>query len=189
LTVTVLETLKDICVLKGNPPAAVVTEFRKFGDGEFAASLLNLYLLGHVRRNRHLDFGTPGFWARWVLEYIPSSADNAPQLVVVGLRTTAEFKALQEAGFKHFHVMATPGTAQRRTPKEYNGTLSQLSQALDNDTHRKISAQRQGQRLNVVWNDDAVSPSGRFIPAKDFQESVLGAAPIMVGSDSVSQIL
>jgi hypothetical protein len=185
LSLTVLKTLQMTCELKGSPPSAALTEFRKFGDGEFVASLANLFFLGLVRKT-FPDFGTPGNWARIILENLPASDD---QLVVVGIRTTVEFKALQEAGFKHFHVMATPGTTQRRTPKEYNGALSQLAQALDNDTHRKISAQRQGQRLNVVWNDDSASPSGRFIPAKAFQERVLGAVPVMVGSDSVSQIL
>jgi hypothetical protein len=186
LSVTALEILKDLCFLKGTPPAKVISEFRKFGDGEFEPTLEKLLSLGRIRTS-WVGFASPGFWAQCVLDATPDNTED--QLIVVGVRTSVEFKALQAAGFKHFHVMATPGTAQRRTPTGYNGELSALSQALDSSTHKQISAQRNGQRLNVVWNDDSNPPSGRFISAAQFQKEVLGREENVVELDNVSQIL
>ncbi len=185
LSRTVEDVLKATCLLAGNPPAATLLEFRKFGDGEFAPTLANIFILGIIRRS-YPTFGTPGFWANLVLE--TGTGESGNQLVIVGVRTSVEFKALQSAGFSHYHIMASAHKVQQRTPKDYNQALSGLAQALDNDTHKKL-IQRAGPRLNVVWNDSANPPSPRLISAPEFKQSVLGAEPSVVGSDSVSQIL
>ena len=178
------ETLKETCVLTGNPPPATVSEFRKFGDGEFVPSLPNILFLGLLRKT-HPQFGTPGFWAQQILTALEKDI-TTKQVVVVGLRTSHEFKSLLAGGFVHYHAMCRPETARQRA--NVDETVSGLAPALDSDVHKKISLQRNGPCLNVVWTDAATPPSIRFVLEKEFKELVLGTEGV-VESDTVSQIL
>jgi hypothetical protein len=183
LNVFAANTLKATCTLAGEPPLEVINEFRMFGDGQYKATLENVLFLGLLRHSFE-TFGTPAFWVHQLIGALPK---NDQQVIVVGVRTSAEFAALKENGFTHYHAMCTPQAAAQRTqPGE---TASPLAAALNSDVMKKISAQRNGPRLNVVWTDSAPPPSSRFVLEKDFKEVVVGVTPSVVESDSISQIL
>jgi hypothetical protein len=177
------ETIKSTCSLIGDPAAETIAEFRAFGDGQFKPTLSYLFFLGLLRKN-FADFGTPGFWVRKAIEAL--DAGPSGQQIVVGLRTSAEFKALQEAGFTHYHVMCTATLARQRASQLE--TVSGLAPALDADVQQKISMKRNGPRLNVVWNDTIAPLSTRFVSVETFRKEVVGIDQSMVESDQV-QIL
>jgi hypothetical protein len=179
-------SLKTTCGLNGNPPASVITEFRKFGDGEYIPNLNNILQLGLLRRTAP-EFGTPAYWARTCILAAAHAVDGK-QVFVVGLRTVAEFKLLAEAGFVHYHVMCAPSTRAARTNP--NETASQLAPAIEADVQKKISVARTGPRLNVVWNDAGiVPPVQRFYSAESFRKEVVGFEAPVVESDLISQVL
>jgi hypothetical protein len=184
----VATALKAVGQLNGIPPAAIVNEFRKFGDGEYLLNLSNLFTLGQIRRLLGASFGTPAYWVRSVLSDVGTSvACDGKQVIVVGIRTAAEFKQLVESGFTHYHVMCSPATRMPRVKPEE--LASQLSVKLDADVQQKISRQRTGPRMNVVWNDSVVPPVQRFFSAEIFRKEVVGIEPVVVESDLVSQTL
>lgn len=185
-----MESLRATCMLQGNPPANLAQEFQDLGEGKYQLTLQNILFIG-LLRHEDPSFATPGYWARRaVLAAAALSAEVRP--IIVGVTTAAGMKTLQEQGYAHYHAMCSPATALQRTPPELrtaNAPANFLANALDADVHRKISAQRQGKRLNVVWTDTVAAPSGRFIPEKEFKEVVLCAPSPVVGSDSLSQAL
>jgi len=181
-------TLKNFCLLKGTPPPHVVTEFRKFGDGEYVPNLNNILQLGILRRQNAPEFGTPGCWAQVAITREGAEPSTTKQVIVVGLRTIAEFKALTEVGFAHYHVMCAPSTRQKQTNP--NETTSPLAPAIEADVQKKISVARTGPRLNVVWNDPGfAAPVQRFFSAESFRKEVVGIEPVAVESDTISQTL
>lgn len=98
-------------------------------------------------------FGQPGFWIRYML----STIENAGALVAItNITTAAEYSALKAAGFTHFHVMCSAQTYASRPKRQ--GANDSLAAALDQDAIKKISGQRQGPQLPVVWSDQVVPP-------------------------------
>lgn len=119
------------------------------------------------------DFGTPGFWIKLLVAFAGSV--NFPRVAITNVTTTAGFNALKEAGFQHFHVMTSPQAYMQRTKKP--GVDDRMAAALDQDAIRKVSAQRQGDRLPVIWNAPEASPSTRVWTVQEFLTS-LDAAPV-----------
>jgi len=145
------------------PTPALVKEFQAWSSGVVSAQYpqtLTRTLLESLIRKSFPTFGQPDYWINLVVE---QAEKTGGRVVVTGIDSIANFKALQQAGFAHYHVMLSNVTAQ-------NKTLSPdpLSDALDNDVIKKISFQKQGARLHVVWNDNQPSPSGRFYSLAEF---------------------
>jgi len=177
------DSLKATALLNGNPPANVVTEFRRFGDGEYAPTLQNIFFLGLIRRS-FPEFASPAFWVKQVLQALEHAVESdVKQVIVVGLRTSHEFKALLEAGFTHYHAMCSPALAKLREPA--GETVSGLAPALESDVQKKISVHKNGPRLNVVWTDTTNAPSTRFWNENDFKKDVVGTAPTVVESEAI----
>lgn len=103
-------------------------------------------------------------------------ASDAGLIAVTNVRYENEFKALQEAGFTHYHVMLSPGTWKQRlaekklTPEspECRNMSEKLAAAMDADVIRKLSAAKAGARLRVVWNDSAPQLSPRLYSTSQF---------------------
>jgi hypothetical protein len=116
-------------------------------------------------------FGTPGFWVRLLVE---SSAAIEGRVAITNVSTPGAFKALKDAGFTHFHVMTSPAAYMQRNKRP--GSDDRLANALDQDAIKKVSAQRQGEKLPVVWNATEAPPSARLWTVQEFLQS-LDAAP------------
>ena len=116
-------------------------------------------------------YGTPGFWMRLLVE-----AANAIEgrIAITNVGTPGAFKALKDAGFTHFHVMTSPQAYIGRNKKQ--GIDDRLANALDNDAIKKVSAQRQGDKLPVIWNAPDGPPSPRLWTVAEFLAS-LDSAP------------
>ena len=145
------------------PTPALVKEFQAWSTGIISPQYpqtLPRILLEALLRKTFPTFGQPDYWINLVVEQATKAGGR---VVVTGIDSIANFKALQQAGFSHYHVMLSNITAQ-------NKTLSPdpLSDALDNDVIKKISFQKQGSRLHVVWNDNQPSPSSRFYALAEF---------------------
>ena len=176
---TVRDTLVATARLKGEPSQIILEEFRNFGDGKYSPTLTNILFLGLIRRS-WADFGSRAFWARAALadrtDEIQDPAPVPSQLIVIGIRTSDEFKFLKDGGFTHYHVMCSPATALSRSKGRTE--VNSLAIALDNDVQKQISLHRQGPRLNVIWHDDTPAPApSRFMSVQEFREKVVGSAP------------
>lgn len=152
-----------LAALLGFSPAgnSLAKEFEAWAGGvvsqQYPETLSRLFWVNFLRHNGFKTFGTEGYWTAVALK--EATAAGLP-VVVHGVDTSAGFKELQKNGFTHFHVMCSSKTVTASDP---------LNLALDNDCIKKISAQKTGNRLRVIWADDSVpAPSPRFYSVNDF---------------------
>ena len=117
--------------------------------------------------------------------------NSAAKVAIVNARFVHEFEPLKAAGFEHWHVMCSPKTWEARLRKRdkmpgdaaVNDKSEHLAMSLDRDVIKKISAQRSGPMLRVIWNDEAAPPpSPRLYTTAQFLQSVAIDAST-VGSD------
>lgn len=102
------------------------------------------------------------------------------RIAITNVRFTNEFKALQSAGWVHFHCMCSSGTWLQRLAASglnskspaANDMSEKLAADLDANVTKQISQHRQGSMLHAVWNDDIPSPSPRLYSLKTFLEHV-----------------
>lgn len=115
------------------------------------------------------------------------SQNPGKRVIISGVRFVNEFKFLRAAGWNHYHVMASPATWQKRLVAakipETSPSLKDISEglaaSLDNDVTRKISQNRHGNQLHVIWNDpDVAAPSQRLLSLNQFlQELAIADIP------------
>jgi len=153
-------------VFGSKPTPAIAAEFAAWSRGEVTPQIpmtLTRTLLESLLKQKFPTFGQPDYWVALVENIAAEHLAKGQRVVVTGVDTTANFKALIKKGFVHYHVMLSNVTAQNRT-----ASPDPLSTALDNDVIKKISFQREGQRLHVIWNDNQPAPSGRFYSLAEF---------------------
>jgi hypothetical protein len=153
-------------VFGSTPTPAIAAEFSAWSQGVVTPQVpmtLTRTLLESLLKQKFPTFGQPDYWIALVDEIAARQLEKGLRVIVTGAGTTANFKGLIKSGFVHYHVMLSNVTAQNRT-----ASPDALSTALDNDVIKKISFQRDGTRLHVVWNDNQPSPSGRFYSLPDF---------------------
>jgi hypothetical protein len=156
------------------PTPAITAEYSAWSQGVNSVQVpmtLTRALLESLVRQKFPTFGQPDYWIALVENIAAEAIAKGLRVVVVGVDTAANFKALAAKGFVHYHVMLSNVTAQNRT-----ASPDPLATALDNDVIKKISFQRNGQRLHVVWNDNQPSPSGRFYALPEFLAEFQGPA-------------
>lgn len=117
-------------------------------------------------------FGSPGFWVRMLLE---SASAIEGRVAITNVSSPGAFKALKEAGFTHFHVMTSPAAYMQRAKRP--GANDSMANALDQDAIKKVSAQRQGEKLPVVWNAPEAPPSNRIWTIAEFLTVMNEEAP------------
>lgn len=144
-----------------------------YGEGlitkEFPVTIQRLLFISICDKWRHagnIEFGNPGYW----VNHLVTSIEPDQSVVVTGVTTTSDFKALLAQGFVHYHIMCSTKTmAQRpRNPRADD----RLAAAMDNDVIRKVSQQPRGDRLHAVWNDTTTAPGSRFYSVQDFLNAV-----------------
>lgn len=96
------------------------------------------------------------------------------RVAITNVRFVNEYKRLQELGWTHYHVMASPETRAKRVPVGGKSTdMSEgLANALNNDAMKKISQQPRGAKFRVIWNDTVPSPSPRLYSVAEFLHSL-----------------
>lgn len=155
------------------PTPAIAAEFYAWSSGVVSAQYpmtLTRVLLESLIRKSLPTFGQPDYWIQWVLSQAVTAEEAKKRVIVIGVESVANFKALQKAGFIHYHVMLSNLTAQNKAM-----TPNPLSDALDNDVIKKISFQKEGARLHTVWHDNQPCPSGRFYSLPEFLTEFQGA--------------
>jgi hypothetical protein len=165
-------------VFGSQPTPAIAAEFSAWSQGIITPQIpmtLTRTLLESLLKQKFPAFGQPDYWVALVENLASEALARGQRVVVTGAGTTANFKALLNKGFVHYHVMLSNVTAQNRTAQP-----DPLATALDNDVIKKISFQRDGQRLHVVWNDNQPAPSGRFYSLPEFLAEFQGM-PIAEG--------
>jgi hypothetical protein len=148
------------------PTPAIAAEFSAWSQGivdSKTPQTLTRTLLESLLKQKFPTFGQPDYWIAIVEGLAKDALAKGQRVVVTGIDTVANFKALGKKGFVHYHVMLSNVTAQNRQMSP-----DSLSTALDNDVIKKISFQRDGQRLHVIWNDNQPAPSSRFYSLPDF---------------------
>lgn len=169
----------------------LVNTIRAWGDGWITKDLpINPARLLFVERVRPMwpKFGHSGFWADHLLEYLEgemASEGMLPQAAVTNVTTTADFQALTSRGFKHFHVMCSVQTLGARTKRQ--GADDRLAAALDQDVTKKISQQRQGQRLRCVWSDSQPSPNPQRLYSVDSWLQEMNQKPVVLEGITVGE--
>ena len=153
-------------VFGSTPTPAIAAEFAAWSQGIVTPQVpmtLTRTLLEALLKQKFPTFGQPDYWVALVESLAAEHLARGSRVVVTGVDTTANFKALVKKGFVHYHVMISNTTAQNLPAQP-----DPLATALDNDVIKKISFQREGQRLHVVWNDNQPAPSGRFYSLPEF---------------------
>lgn len=154
-------------VFGSKPTPAIAAEFSAWSQGVVTPQIpmtLTRTLLESLLKQKFPSFGQPDYWIALIEAAAAEALARGTRVVVTGVDTLANFKGLQKKGFVHYHVMLSNVTAQNLPA----ASPDPLANALDNDVIKKISFQREGQRLHVVWNDNQPAPSGRFYSLPEF---------------------
>lgn len=112
------------------------------------------------------------------------SANPEARVAITNARFQNEFMALKEAGYRHLHIMCSATTWQARLAKSGltpdSPQVKDLSEAMaasfDADVTKRLSAQRTGSRLAVVWNDPSAPPISTRLHTLDSFLKSLGVA-------------
>jgi hypothetical protein len=168
---------------------ALVNGVRAWGDGvyskDYPPSIQRLLFRQWALSNgvNTHDWGKPGFWLRQCLE---AARNLTGTIVLIGVAMVDEYRLAVSEGFKHFHVCCSPQTwSTRKTSSPATGDA--LATALDGDVTKKISVERTGPRLSVVWNDPVISsPSPRLYSSADWLRT-MRAIPA-VSSPAIPQV-
>lgn len=99
------------------------------------------------------DFGKTGFWARRLID--SALAADGP-VAITTVTDAAIFNALKDAGFQHFHVMASNTTVNNRSRRATAN--NKLAEHLDNQIIKALSLEKNGEKLKAVWCDNVVAP-------------------------------
>lgn len=149
--------------------AALADEIRAWGAGlvspQFPLTSVRLLFVKTLRQSAEWGFfGRPNFWADYALS-VASAQDAKQSVVIIGVDTPEQYKAVLEAKFVPFHVMASNASiAARGTP----GVQSPLSNHLDNSAIKQVSQQPTGERMRCVWNDNSDPRTNRFWSVDQF---------------------
>lgn len=116
------------------------------------------------------DYGSPGCWVRDLIDRAKRFSEvGGHQIIVTGVSSVDDFKALVAAGFRHYHVVCSAASYTSR-PKRKNAS-DQLAAALDKDISLKLSQQRQGDRLRCIWSDAGV-PHPRLFSVDQWLQAI-----------------
>lgn len=102
------------------------------------------------------------------------------RVAITNCRFINEYKALEAAGFQPWHVMCSGPTRASRLVKagiDLNSPVlkdisEQLAMRLDAQVTQKISQQRNGPMLHVIWNDPTPPPSPRLHTVNSFLQAL-----------------
>ncbi len=114
------------------------------------------------------EFGTAGFWSRSLIARVTKFLAEFPKekVIVTDVFDSDQYVLLREHGFLPFHVLCNNIT---RTARGGTATVNQLSETIERDLIKQVSAQPNGARLWAVWCDENYAPpSGRLLTANDF---------------------
>jgi hypothetical protein len=139
------------------------------------------------------EFGTPGFWTRCLLARVARfqaqesasiekvrinnttekaldslAANRVPHLTPVAvthIETPDQWRSLQVAGFRPYHVACLAATRVARGAS----VESPVAVAIDRDITQKLSQHKDGGKLWCIWNDPQhPSPSNRLLSLQEF---------------------
>jgi len=114
------------------------------------------------------EFGTAGFWSRSLIARVAKFLLEFPRekVIVSDVFDADQYQALREGGFLAFHVLCNNIT---RTARGGTAIVNQLSETIERDLIKQVSAQPNGARLWAVWCDEHYAPpSGRLLTVNDF---------------------
>lgn len=91
-------------------------------------------------------------------------ANPGVRVAITNARFKNEIEVLKSTGWRHFHVMCSPNTWQTRLAKTgltmESPTVRDISETtamqMDSDVTQRISSNRTGKKLAVIWNDTLV---------------------------------
>lgn len=129
------------------------------------------------------SFGqNPTIWVDAGIQRANAFADANPGAIiaVTNCRFEFEFKALQAAGFSHWHILTSAATWSKRLAekgiKPTDPTLKDISEQLahkiDAGIQKTLSTQKTGAPLRAIWSDTVPSPSNRLFSVEAFLKSL-----------------
>lgn len=144
---------------------SLVDTFRAWGNGVVSPQYPLTPARWLIARVMAESWGKSGYWLR-------DAIDGPQRAAVTDITTGDDFKTLSDAGFVHFHVMCSASTLQSRPRRQ--GADNRMATHLDNQVVKRISAQKVGDRLRVIWNDPVTPPPApaRFWTLEQFIESM-----------------
>lgn len=155
------------------PTPALLSEYQAWASGTVNPQYpqtLSRALLESLVRSKQPGFGSAEYLLSLAKVRAEALAAQGKLAIIIGVDSVPGFKLLQRNGYTHFHVMMSNATASNR-PSSPNA----VSDAMDNDVIKKISFQRDGKRLRVIWLDSQPAPSNRFYSLQDFQRELATA--------------
>lgn len=118
------------------------------------------------------EFGTPGYWTKCLLARVARYLQQQPKskIVVLDLSTVDQYKALQSAGFKPYHVACHVNTRAERGATQT--MVNPLATQIEQSTTKELSQNPGGKKLWCIWNDPGKQcPSGRLMTIQEFLDA------------------
>lgn len=120
---------------------------------------------------------SPDLWIAGLLQRVADLGEDwSNRICITNCRFPNEYKRLSAAGFEHWHVVCAPQTWLARLAEkkldakspEALDTSEKLAADLNADLTKKLSAQKHGPKMRVVWSDSAPPPSSRLYTVEQF---------------------
>lgn len=119
---------------------------------------------------------TPDLWIDGLLKRV-EVAPEGQRIAVTNCRFANEYKRLVAAGWQHWHIICSPQQWLARLAilnlDANSPTVSDMSERLaidlNADLTRKLSANKNGNKMRVVWSDPSSSPSNRIYSLAEFK--------------------
>lgn len=116
----------------------------------------------------------------WLNACVQRVAGYEGRAAITNVRFENEFKRLKSEGWTHWHVMTDKKTWADRLKEKGLTTDSpavkdaseRLADGIDRDVIKKISAQKIGPKLRVIWNSAAPPISPRIFTVAEFLQKV-----------------
>lgn len=126
-----------------------------------------------------VDWGIFGLTADLWIDGLLKRADavNSNRIVVTNCRFPNEYRRLSEANFEHWHIVCSPQSWLSRLAEkkldakspEVSDMSEKLAADLNADLLKKMSAQKVGNKMRVVWSDTTPPPSNRVYSLDEFK--------------------
>jgi hypothetical protein len=159
----------------GTAHPALIAELKAWGDGVISQQFPLSWVRACVQHLVNLDgFGKAHFWIDQLL------TGSKGRVCILGVESAEDLLYLRnKLGFVHYHVMASPATISARSGNPTGpAPADAFNGAIDQDVVRKVSAQRTGERLRAIWNDDAQPVSDRFFSAAHWLAELGGSSTL-----------
>jgi hypothetical protein len=155
--------------------SALAAQLARWGNGEISKDVpltpARMAVTRMAQEKGWETWGAPGFLRDLTISF---ARDYPGPVVITGVTTLDDYKALQEAGFEAWHVVCGAAALKSRYG-DAKLVPDALTVALNKSVNQQLAGARVAAKLHCVWSDIASVPSARIHSLDSFVSTVCSA--------------